>query len=237
MIMELFAKLASGLSTVDSLAIPLERVNGVVVAFIKWWKTIPVSVYRITNVPKVDPAYIDSSPNSFFSLFHFTPCKDIHGSSFTFLLFSLVCHQLCLCCIHGNQRLGNASSSRFKMLSNMLITQTATEHATFRAVRKTYHYDRAFAAKDYETYIHTSALQFQPLPPSILHQAGYSSPRHVIDKPCSSPSTELLVSGPALAFIVVLILGAFMFWQETHIYLYIIIVLYPSTWIHPHHCL
>ncbi|KAI7886690.1 hypothetical protein K492DRAFT_176741 [Lichtheimia hyalospora FSU 10163] len=86
------------------------------------------------------------------------------------------------------------------------------ERATFRAVGKTYHYDRAFAAKDYETYIHNSAaLDFLPPPPFILHQAGYSSPRHVIDKPCSSTSTELLVSGPALAFIVVLILGAFMF--------------------------
>lgn len=99
---------------------------------------------------------------------------------------------------------------RVSKCSLTLLTQTA-ERATFRAVGKTYHYDRAFAAKDYEMYIHTSALEFQPPPPNVLHQAGYSSPRHVIDKPWSSTSTELLVSGPALAFIVVLILGAFMF--------------------------
>ncbi|CDH50284.1 predicted protein [Lichtheimia corymbifera JMRC:FSU:9682] len=75
------------------------------------------------------------------------------------------------------------------------VSMTA-ERATFRAVGKTYHYDRAFAAKDYEMYIHTSALEFQPLPPNVLHQAGYSSPRHVIDKPCSSTSTELLSYKP-----------------------------------------
>ena len=67
-------------------------------------------------------------------------------------------------------------------------------------------------------------------PPVLLHQFGLASPRHrrqqkrsdqassssvhntmTTDKSTAATSNELLVSGPALAFIVVLTLGAFMF--------------------------
>ncbi|KAI8136526.1 hypothetical protein BJV82DRAFT_639843 [Fennellomyces sp. T-0311] len=91
----------------------------------------------------------------------------------------------------------------------------------FRAVAKTYQYDPIFAAKDYESYVNTSDLTLRA-PPDLVHQFGFKSPRHrhTLQNRASSSvhaiadesaTSELLVSGPALAFIVVLTLGAFMF--------------------------
>ncbi|KAI9257995.1 hypothetical protein BDA99DRAFT_514947 [Phascolomyces articulosus] len=101
-----------------------------------------------------------------------------------------------------------------------------SQHSLFRAVTKNYQYDPIFAAKEYETYVNTSGMDMTP--PVLLHQFGLASPRlgHQLKRSSSSSvgtismdkstattttSNELLVSGPALAFIVVLTLGAFMF--------------------------
>ncbi|KAG2223717.1 hypothetical protein INT45_007295 [Circinella minor] len=111
---------------------------------------------------------------------------------------------------------------------NTAATNKYTQHSLFKAVTKTYQYDPIFAAKEYETYVNTSGMDMTP--PVLLHQFGLASPRHrhqqkrsnqassssvqksmTTDKSTAATSNELLVSGPALAFIVVLTLGAFMF--------------------------
>lgn len=241
-IMELIAKLASGLSTVDSLAMPLERVNGVVVAFIKVVGTILVSVHRITNVPKADPAYIDSSSTSFFSLFHFTPCKVyIHGSTFTLLLCTFVCYRLCLCCIHGNQRMGYALSPRFKMLSNTFNTDSRACH--IQGSRKNVSLWPCVCSqrlRNVHPYISIgiSTTTTQCAAPSWLFITASCHWQTLFQylyraaslRPCTCFYRRIDLGG-----IHVLKRG---YLTHTRIYPYIIFVLYPPLiWIHLHHCL
>ncbi|KAI7879105.1 hypothetical protein K492DRAFT_178984 [Lichtheimia hyalospora FSU 10163] len=94
------------------------------------------------------------------------------------------------------------SGSTWQNQASTKRRESAAYYPLFSTVVKTYNANYAFEARDYELYINASG---------ILPSTAAGSSRLRSSSLHDPISTDSLVSGPALAFIVVLALGACMF--------------------------